>query len=52
MLLLNELDEMAQGTGEVFSRVDPLGVAIGMTAEELQSFVLVFGAKAVAEGAH
>jgi hypothetical protein len=52
MLLLNELDEMAQGTGEVFSRADPLDVAIGMTAEELQSFVLVFGAKAVAEGAH
>jgi len=63
MLLLNELDgiryglletedlaEMAQVIGQVFSRSDPLGVAIGMTAEELQSFVLVFGTKAVAEG--
>jgi len=62
MLLLNELDEirygllenedlaeMAQVIGEVFSRSDPLGVAIGMTAEELESFVLVFGTKAVAE---
>jgi hypothetical protein len=52
MLLLNELDVMAQGSGVVFSRVVRVGVAIGMTAEELQSFVLVFGTKAVAEGAH
>ena len=63
MLLLTELDEiryglpesedlaeMAQVIGEVFSRFDPLGVAIGMTAEELQAFVVVFGPKAVAEG--
>ena len=63
MLLLTELDqihygllenedlpEMAQVIGEVFSRFDPLGVAIGMSKEELQAFVLVFGAKAVAEG--
>lgn len=63
MLLLNELNgirygllenedltEMAQVIGQVFSRSDPLGVAIGMTEEELESFVLVFGTKAVAEG--
>ena len=63
MLWLNELDgihygllededlaEMAQVIGQVFSRSDPLGVAIGMTEEELESFVLVFGNKAVAEG--
>ena len=63
MLLLREVDEirygvmesedlveMAQVIGEVFSRSDPLGVAIGMTEEELQAFVLVFGTKAVTEG--
>lgn len=63
MLLLNELNgiryellesedlaEMAQVIGEVFSLDDPLGVAIGMTEEELQAFVLVFGSKAVVEG--
>ena len=63
MLLLDEFDgvryglleqedvaEMARVIGEVFSRSDPLGVAIGMTAEDIEAFVLVFGAKAVAEG--
>jgi ribosomal protein S18 acetylase RimI-like enzyme len=63
MLLLTELDEiryglleredlteMAEVIGAVFSRSDPLGVAAGMTEEELEAFVLVFGTKAVAEG--
>ena len=63
MLLMTELDEihyghlesedlpeMAQVIGEVFSQFDTLGVAIGMSDEELQAFVLAFGAKAVAEG--
>ena len=45
-----DLAEMAQVIGEVFSRGDPLGVAIGMTAEEIRAFVMVFGAKSVAEG--
>jgi ribosomal protein S18 acetylase RimI-like enzyme len=63
MLLLTELDqihygllenedlpEMAQAIGEVFSRFDLLGVASSMSKEDIQAFVLVFGAKAVTEG--
>jgi hypothetical protein len=63
MLLLDEFDgirygllahedvaEMARVIGQVFSRSDPLGVAIGMKAEDVEAFVLVFGTKAVAEG--
>jgi ribosomal protein S18 acetylase RimI-like enzyme len=63
MLLLDEFDgirygllahedvaEMARVIGQVFSRSDPLGVAIGMKAEDIEAFVLVFGTKAVAEG--
>lgn len=45
-----DLDEMVQVIGEVFSRFDPLGIAVGMTHEELKAFVLVFGDKAIAEG--
>lgn len=45
-----DLAEMAQVIGEAFSGSDPLGVAIGMTKEELRSFVLLFGTKAIAEG--
>jgi ribosomal protein S18 acetylase RimI-like enzyme len=45
-----DLSEMAQAIGEVFSRFDPLGVAVGMTEAQLEAFVLVFGDKAVAEG--
>ena len=63
MLLLDESDgvrygllehedvaEMARVIGHVFSHSDPLAVAIGMRAEDIEAFVLVFGAKAVAEG--
>ena len=63
MVLLDEFDgnrygllehedvaEMARVIGHVFSRSDPLGVAIGMAADDIEAFVLVFGAKAVAEG--
>jgi GNAT superfamily N-acetyltransferase len=63
MVLLDEFDgnryglpehedvaEMARLIGHVFSRSDPLAVAIGMAAEDLEAFVLVFGAKAAAEG--
>lgn len=49
---LEEIDlaEMAQTIGGVFSEFDLLGVAIGLTAEEIQASVLVFGPKAIAEG--
>ena len=50
LLECEDLAEMAQVIGEVFSRSDPLGVAVGMTQAELEAFVLVFGDKAVAEG--
>jgi len=50
LLESEDLAEMAQVIGEVFSRSDPLAVAIGMTAEELRTFVMMFGTKAIAEG--
>jgi hypothetical protein len=45
-----DLDEMAQLIGDAFSHSDPLGVAEGMSAEELAEFVRLFSAKALAEG--
>jgi ribosomal protein S18 acetylase RimI-like enzyme len=46
----DDVTEMARLIGHVFSRADPLAVAIDMAAGDLEAFVLVFGAKAVAEG--
>jgi ribosomal protein S18 acetylase RimI-like enzyme len=45
-----ELVEMAHVIGEAFGHSDPLGAAVGMTAKEIESFVLVLGPKAVEEG--
>lgn len=45
-----DLEEMAQLIGEAFSHSDPLGVAAGMSADELAAFVRLFSPKAVAEG--
>jgi len=47
MGLLEDEDvaEMARVIGHVFSRSDPLGVAIGMTAEDIEAFILVFGVR-------
>lgn len=49
-LLENEdLAEMAHVIGDAFSRFDPLGIAVGMTAEEIHDYILTFGPKAVTE---
>src|SRR5512133_3362284 len=49
-LLENEdLAEMAHVISDAFSRFDPLGIAVGITAEEINDYILTFGPKAVAE---
>ena len=45
-----DVGEMSRLLAEAFSRYDPLAVAVGVSSEEIEGLVTLFGGKAVSEG--